>query len=303
MARKHRMLWLRPSPALGLFFGGLVLLCILLSVWQRVAGQWLILGISAPRISGRHWNFLIICLAAFGWYATSYMAWQKPIRRFVVKSYKKIVLEFRPSRMLGLFFLLQLVMFVALAWWQKATVQPHVFLGYKWAHLTLQNWVVLAGVEAAVWGWVVTSYMTLRNSIKQHTINTLLQSRLSATYIDNANRINRVFFPPNGYPQEHVPVEYFHEEVNKDNLLSVIYLTNYFEFLSVGIRHGDLDEKVLRSTIAGIVCRFYERMYLYIKNERGDDGTTVAKPRTLEHYTWLYERWKKRKAADELLGV
>lgn len=303
MARKHRMPWSRPSPALGLFFGALVLLFLLLIGWQKFCTQWLLLGISAPTISDFNINLLSICLVVFGWHATSYMDWHKTVRRSWVLSYKRIVLWFRPSRILMFFFILQLAMFIALAWWQKTTLQPHKFLGYNWAHLHLQNWVVLAGVEAAVWGWVVTSYMTLRNSIKQHTINTLLQSRLSATYIENANRINKTFFPPQGYPQEHVPLEYFSDENNREALLSVIYLTNYFEFLSVGLRHGDLDEKVLRSTIAGIVCRFYDRMYLYIENERGIVGTTVMRPRTLEHYTWLYNRWKKKKAAEDLLGL
>jgi hypothetical protein len=30
----------------------------------------------------------------------------------------------------------------------------------------------------------------------------------------------------------------------------------------------------------------------YIKYQRGDDGKTIARPKQLEHLTWLFEKWK-----------
>jgi hypothetical protein len=203
--------------------------------------------------------------------------------------------------MLVVFFVLQLVLFVALAWWQKKTTIPHHFAGTAWPHLSMQNWVVLAGVEAAVWGWVLTSYMTLRNSIKQHTINTLLQSRLSATYMEHANRLNKEFFPQDKLAFDHVPLKYFRDQANEDVVKSVSYLLNYFEFLSAAVRYGDLDETLLRGSLGGIIGRFYELTMLFIKSQRGDDGSVVLYPRQLEHYTWLYKRWKKAKTYEDWL--
>jgi len=165
----------------------------------------------------------------------------------------------------------------------------------------MQNWVVLAGVEAAVWGWVVTSYMTLRNSIKQHTINTLLQSRLSATYMAHAVCINKQFFPPNTLTYDHVPIDFFEDKSNEEIIQSVAYILNYFEFLSAAVRYGDLDETLLRSALGGILGRFYERMMLFIKSQRGDDGNVILYPRQLEHYTWLYKRWKTMKGYEDWL--
>lgn len=203
--------------------------------------------------------------------------------------------------MLVVFFVTQLSVFILLACWQKATKGPHYFAGFLWPHLAMQNWVVLTGVEAAVWGWVVTSYMTLRNSIKQHTINTLLQSRLSATYMQHAACINKTFFPPNELTYEPVPIELTRDNPDEEVIKSVAYILNYFEFLSAAVRYGDLDETLLRSALGGILGRFYERMIIFIKFQRGDDGSKILYPRQLEHYTWLYKRWKKMKGYEDWL--
>jgi hypothetical protein len=297
------MLWLRPSRVLGLFFGAQLSLLMLLAWWQGFGTQWLILKHSAPQLSNSFWWMLAVLEAVLGWYVTSYMEWRKKLKYELWLARKQFMLWLRPSRVLGLFFAVQLSLLLALVWWQKTTAQPHHFLGYSWAHLTLPNWVVLAGVEAAVWGWVVTSYMTLRNSIKQHTINTLLQSRISATYMEHANCINKEFFPPTTLTYDQVPLEYFFDEKNFPTIKSVAYLLNYFEFLSAAIRHGDLDEKMLRSTLGGILGRFYERMMLFIKHQRGEEeGKKVANPRQLEHFTWLYKRWKLMKAEEDELA-
>ena len=150
-------------------------------------------------------------------------------------------------------------------------------------------------------GWVVSAYMTLRNSIKQHTINTLLQSRLSATYMQHALCINKKFFPPNELTYDHIEMDFFNDEANVEIIQSVAYILNYFEFLSAAVRYGDLDETLLRSAVGGMLIRFYERMMLFIKFQRGDDGRVALHPRQLEHYTWLFKRWKKKKGYEDWL--
>src|SRR6266566_7240303 len=44
------------------------------------------------------------------------------------------------------------------------------------------HWLSLIAIVAAVTGWITTSLITLYNARRQHTINVLLQSRLSQAY-------------------------------------------------------------------------------------------------------------------------
>jgi hypothetical protein len=211
---------------------------------------------------------------------------------------KHCMLWLRPSRLLGFFFFVQLSLLCTLVWWEKIGTN-WLFLGYPCPDIRFHNWLILAGIEAAVAGWVVTSFMTLRNSIKQHTINTLLQTRLSATYMAEANVINKNLFPPGLQSYAPLPLEYFRDEKNADVVRAINYLINYFEFISVAIRHGDLDRKVVQHTLRGILLNFYSRVELYIRFQRGDDGQEVLRPNHVEHYMWLVTKWKAKKAKEE----
>lgn len=211
---------------------------------------------------------------------------------------KHCMLWLRPSRLLGFFFFTQLFLLLTLVWWEKLG-RDWLILGFQSPDVTLNNWLFLAGIEAAVAGWVVTSFMTFRNSIKQHTITTLLQTRLSATYMAEANVINRNLFPPTLQNLTPLPLDFFHDEKNADTVRAVNYLINYFEFISVAIRHGDLDANVVKNTLRGILFNFYNRVELYIKYQRGEDQYGVDQPNHVEHYIWLITKWKKEKAKEE----
>jgi len=163
--------------------------------------------------------------------------------------------------------------------------------------LTKPNWLLLVGVVAAVMGWLVSSFITLRNSIKQHTINTLLQSRLSTHYQQQAKVINQTFFAPGMPLNDPVPLEFLldPDEPNRNALEAVNYVLNYFEFCAVGIKHGDLDENLMRQTMRGIIRRLCSRMMPYIRYTRGEDENgNLKQPTTqFEHIKWLLKRWEK----------
>jgi len=195
--------------------------------------------------------------------------------------------------MLGLLLYGELFLFFSFVAWEMH-FSEYLFLGHEAPPLLTQNWLFLIGIVSAITGWIVSAYMTLRNSIKQHTISTLLQSRLSATYMENANLINTAFFAPSMKDDPPVSMQFLHDPANAKALQAVNYVLNYLEFLSVGIRHGDLDKKVLRHTMRGIVVRLYEKMSIYLQYMRGDENGVVARPNQLEHVTWLYQQWKNK---------
>ncbi|MEN3277561.1 MAG: hypothetical protein V7631_3351 [Massilia sp.] len=178
----------------------------------------------------------------------------------------------------------------------KFVFPDYLFLGKGLPKLTNANWLVLGSVFAAIMGWVVAAYITLRNSIKQHTINSLLQSRLSATYMQHAAVINSEYFAHGASPNP-VSIEEIWAVVDDDGkhtaYEAVNYVLNYFEFLATGIRHGDLDRKMLSHTLRGNVIRLYEKLRPYIESTRGEAvGDVVERPSQFEHITWLYTEWK-----------
>lgn len=200
----------------------------------------------------------------------------------------------RPSRLLGLLFLAVVVIFALFIMWESCYSDYMVF-GVSAPVMGGSRWLVLLGIFAAIMGWIVAAAITVRNSIKQHTVNTLLNSRLSAEYMKWACKLNRDFLV---MPKNPVPfaADLFYGdalkiEENYQNLEIATYILNYLEFLAVAIRHGDLDEAMVKHTMKSMVLRTYSVLSLYIKHVRKDDGRKAGNPTTLEHLTWLYKRW------------
>ena len=74
-----------------------------------------------------------------------------------------------------------------------------------------------------------------------------------------------------------------------DVLEDVTYLLNYYEFIASAIRYGDLDEKLLKESLRGMLCNTYELTRDLISYRR----TKSRMPNLLlyEHLEWLYLRW------------
>lgn len=182
--------------------------------------------------------------------------------------------------MLGLLLSAVVGLFIGLVWWQ-------IGLADGPRKLNAGHWIVVASASAAVVGWMTNAIVTIRNSVKQHTINTLLQSRLSAAYMEKAAKVNASLAKPPGNTFAQIS---FEQVKNGDPIVSeVSYFLNYFEFIAVGIRHGDLDEDLMKGSIRGFVRKLCDVADEYIKASRTDAAGNPT--RTLEHLGWLYARW------------
>lgn len=187
---------------------------------------------------------------------------------------------FKPSKVLWAMLLVVtvlLLIFIALekGWLDWLGAGP-----YK-VGMEKASWVPALGVYFAVVGWIINAIVTMRNSVKQHTINTLLQTRLSATYMERATAVRVIL---DGYsPLNRVPVGLVNFDFSTS--ANIDYILNYIEFMAVGIIHGDLHEQVLRDSMRGIVLRFVGTTHDYI------DDLRIEAPRTFKNLLWLYERW------------
>lgn len=196
----------------------------------------------------------------------------------------------KPSRVLGFLLAIVLASTVVFSLFELAGHQ-HFILSEPPAGLEKSQWVVLLGVIAAVAGWIISAIVTMRNSIRQHTVTTLLSSRLSETYMSQTRLVNARYFSPSGglYRLNAAEVAASPPEAQ---IAALRYLLNYFEFIAVGIRYGDLDEKLLKNTLRGILCGVYEAAGPLVSQRRKPPaGSTAVRSKTFEHLEWLYDRW------------
>lgn len=143
---------------------------------------------------------------------------------------------------------------------------------------------VLLGVLGAVAGWISSLIIATRNSIKQHTINTLLNSRLSTEYMKNAREINARYFNASFEIYRLTTAE--RESRDPDAKLAELgYILNYLEFISAAVRAGDLNEQLMRQTLRAMLCSFYELSEEYILAARKNNRLSF------ENLHWLYNRW------------
>ena len=138
----------------------------------------------------------------------------------------------------------------------------------------------------ATLGWLITCCVNIRNTIKQYTITTIMQSRLSATYMSHVDKLNKKFFNFNDPSSSfEIPEDFFKHEENAELVGSIIYILNYFEFISAALRCGDLDEFLLKNHFRGFFIRTYETSEKYI------DELRSVRRSTLEHFSAVYNRW------------
>ena len=194
---------------------------------------------------------------------------------------------FRPSRVLGLLLLAELLgLSVFIGWelcWSEMTL-----LGHLPPDLSGQVWITLIGGAAAMAGWIVSSIVTIRNSVKQHTVNTLLQSRLSAVYMENTANVNTYFFESNGEIRPIKESDLADDEESRKHIAAARYMLNYMEFVAVGIRQGDLNERLLRSSLRTILINVHDFSKVFIDQRR------MKNSRIFENFLWLHDRWSKK---------
>lgn len=196
----------------------------------------------------------------------------------------------RPSFVLGLLFFAALASVALFFWWHTSLRRSA-----PQEALDKQQIVVLLAAWLAVIGWIVTAWTSIRNSVKQHTVNTLLQSRLSLTYMERADRVNKFF---GAYERAHPvatrdPEQDATSGISADDEEALRYILNYFEYIAIGVRHGDLHEAMLHASLRSILTKtvFYSRDWI----ERRVGGTEVFAPNPYlyRNLRWLYLRWRE----------
>lgn len=193
---------------------------------------------------------------------------------------------FRPSRVLGLLICVVIGSFLGFVFWQRSLVESDANDARL---LAAAQWVLVMGAFTAMVGWMVSAIVTVRNSVKQHTINTLLQSRLSQAYVERLRIINDAYSPI-GQGIRVIKDTDFDDLKQADQLNAMRYFLNYYEFIALAIRYGDLDEALMKASMRGIVCTQFKVGEILINK------AVVTNTANFEHLRWLVKRWQDRKA-------
>lgn len=142
----------------------------------------------------------------------------------------------------------------------------------------------------ALAGWMVQAFLSVRSSRKQHSINVLFQSRMSPEYQKNLKAVNDAF-PSSG----HIDLDHINLPENRELYNSVAFVLNYYEFISVGIWHGDLDHSIMRDCIRSQFLTFTRRARDVIRDVRKEDDSGKPSPDrqlTFQALCRLRHRWQ-----------
>jgi len=195
------------------------------------------------------------------------MATPKPI-----SPYKK------PSTLLGFLLLGVLLIFAIFLGWQTLWLEECSSAKLKPEHL-----LGAGGVASAMCGWIIAGMITLRNSIRQHTVTTLLQSRLSATYMKYADDLSRHYTEFDKRRRANPALR--ESATDKVDISALRYILNYFEFIAIGVKRGDLDEETLKDSLRSILRKNVAMSRPWIKAGQVDN------PHLYTNLLWLHDRW------------
>ena len=142
---------------------------------------------------------------------------------------------------------------------------------------------ILVAAVFATSGWVYTARKSRTLARKQHTINILLNSSMSAMKISAQDTLRKYLDETHDFPQK-----------DSDDYNSIIpdlrFLLNHYEFIAAGIRRGDIDEFLVLDTERRSILTAYEKTKHYIFALRNDRRSQSI----YEHLEWLHARWESK---------
>lgn len=135
---------------------------------------------------------------------------------------------------------------------------------------------ILVSMTVVAMGWWVQSVITAKNARRQHTLNTILNTRASEIYQRHLVNYSRLI-KDDRYLHPKV-AEWFHKmnaaefekmkipDELRDAVNGLNYVINYFEFLGLAIDQGDLDEALLRECFCGMLPKIESRGFHLIRH-------------------------------------
>ncbi|QGW65917.1 DUF4760 domain-containing protein [Lysobacter soli] len=173
---------------------------------------------------------------------------------------------------------------------------------------------VFVAIWAAAVGWLIHFKLTSKAHRTNNAFAIIMETRKSSEFLKRAELVSR-HFPPG---TRTIPKEY-HEYFDPGSLKKLLddkaagrpvadadlekaeaiaslkYILNYYEFMAVGIRVGDLDETLVFDTISNHVVKLFERSTAFVNYNVNPDNNG-SHPKTYCDLRDLVQGWKTKAA-------
>ncbi|MCT6700902.1 DUF4760 domain-containing protein [Rheinheimera sp. 4Y26] len=155
---------------------------------------------------------------------------------------------------------------------------------------------ILVSSSVIAMGWWIQNINHANNARKSHTLNIIMQSRMSASYLDRLAAFTKVYRGNRFISKELAvlgDVTTTTDERSFSNLPKnirdaydgVCYLLNYYEFLAQGVKARDLDENLVLQCFSSFMQVIELKAFFIIKLAREKDKSYF------EGLIWVLERW------------
>lgn len=157
------------------------------------------------------------------------------------------------------------------------------FRGLKISQETIffnDKFITFLGITTAIVGWLYTVRAQNITNMRNHSINTIMNSRLSEYYNQQIRQIDKIV-------KDKITFSYNdYEKLTPEEQASITYLLNYYEFIAIGIRYNEFDEEIAKKMMCSQILKTYitfEPLINYFKSQKNS---------YFENFTKLYSRWK-----------
>lgn len=192
----------------------------------------------------------------------------------------------------------------------------YAFFGKAPAHYdkVLNVIPVVVAIWAAGLGWLVHFRLTSKAHRTNNAFSIIMEMRKSSEFLKRVELVSR-HFPPGSVT---IPNEYnasfgsstLHDlyktsretgqEIDAlaleraEAIMALKYVLNYYEFMSVGIKEGDLDEELLYETIGPMVVRTFDRSANLIRYVNVAAPAGAGQPLAFTELRKVVNRWRVR---------
>jgi len=206
------------------------------------------------------------------------------------------------------------VLFILLSYFAFYSIFSSAGTGYD---KVLNVVPVFVAIWAAGVGWLVHFRLTTKAHRTNNGFAIIMETRKSGEFLKRHELVMKhfpagsgeipesykAFFPPptlRDLLQRRARGEtVLDQDIERAEAINALkYVLNYFEFMAVGIRAGDLDEDLLYSTISTTVVGLYERSKPLLSYYNSSAPGGGAQPLACADLVKLAERWRQRLNQD-----
>ena len=169
--------------------------------------------------------------------------------------------------------------------WNSYTAD-NLFLGLKISKESFffnDKLITFIGISFAVIGWLYTVRMQNITNMRNHSIQSIMNARLSDQYNSKFDHIYELL-----KNDETLSFKKY-LNFNSYDKSTVHYILNYYESIAIGIKYNELDEAIVKSMMRSQVIKTYNTFEDVIINMQKES------PSFFENFVDLRNRWNLNK--------